>query len=55
MIEFEFSRKKMHSFIADTMLQVDQKSSISQYLFKNQIFLKVKTTTKEKFNKPLFI
>ena len=43
---------KKHSFFADTKLQVDQikkkkkqrKSSLSHYLFKNQLFLKVETT-----------
>ena len=49
-IEFYFSRKNKHSFIADNKLQVDQierkieRSSISHYLFENQILLKVKTT-----------
>ena len=39
-----------HSFISDTKLQVDQikkkveESSLSHYLFKNQLFSKVKTT-----------
>ena len=38
-----------HSFFADTKLQFDQikkkrkKSSLSHYLFKNQLFLKVET------------
>ena len=49
-IELKFIRKKKHSFIADTKLQVDhgelygeiwRKSSISHNLFKNQIILKV--------------
>ena len=49
-IYFEFSRKKKYSFIADTKLQIDKvrknwrRSSISHFLFKNKILLKVKTT-----------
>ena len=48
-IQFKISRKKEHSFFADTKLQVDQikkkrrKSSVSHYLFKNQLLLKVET------------
>ena len=40
---------KKHSFFVDTKLQVDQikkkwrKSSLSHYLFKNQLFLKAET------------
>ena len=48
--KFRISRIKKHSFFADTKLQVDQikkkkwrKSSLSPYLFKNQLFLKVET------------
>ena len=42
-IEFQFNRKKKHSFNADIQLQVDQikkkieANSRSNYLFKNQI------------------
>ena len=43
-VEFQFSRKRKHSFIADTNLQLTKliekwrQSSISHYSFKNQIF-----------------
>ena len=49
-VDVDFKRMKKHSFIADNKLQVDQikrkieQSSISHYLFENQILLKVNTT-----------
>ena len=50
MIKNDFNRKKQHSFIPDNKLQVDkikrkiEATSISHYLFKNQIHLDFKAT-----------
>ena len=48
-IEIDLSRKEKHSLIADTKLQVDQikrkmEAKFKKPIFKNQIYLKVKTT-----------
>ena len=48
--KFDFKRMKKHPFNADNKLQIEQikrklkQSSISHYLFENQIILKLKTT-----------